>query len=313
MLTGFRPSCKQRWVADMPLPEIPADWPFREDSRHVACRLHLWHVQELGTGPILLLIHGAGGATHSFRNLIPLLTGGYSVIVLDLPGQGFTKLGERGRCGLEAMAQDIAALCEQERWDPYAIIGHSAGAAIALRLMEIRPAKAVIGINAAIGKFEGAAGWVFPILARFLAVTPLVSQMFSKLVGTPRQVKRLLVSTGSHIDAAGQAQYLYLMRQPNHIGGTLAMMSQWDVDALMQSLPHQTNPCLLITGSKDLAVPPDVSERAAAQRPDCRWLNVKGFGHLIHEEAAEAVSQLILSFLEELVSRKSVERGGAPT
>lgn len=297
----------------MPLPEIPADWPFREDSRHVACRLHLWHVQELGTGPILLLIHGAGGATHSFRNLIPLLTGGYSVIVLDLPGQGFTKLGERGRCGLEAMAQDIAALCEQERWDPYAIIGHSAGAAIALRLMEIRPAKAVIGINAAIGKFEGAAGWVFPILARFLAVTPLVSQMFSKLVGTPRQVKRLLESTGSHIDAAGQAQYLYLMRQPNHVGGTLAMMSQWDVDALMQSLPHQTNPCLLITGSKDLAVPPDVSERAAAQRPDCRWLNVKGFGHLIHEEAAEAVSQLILSFLEELVSRKSVERGGAPT
>ncbi|MFZ1661035.1 MAG: alpha/beta fold hydrolase BchO [Paracoccaceae bacterium] len=282
----------------MPPRVIPPDWPYRNASRHIACPPHLWHVQEMGTGPILLLIHGAGGATHSFRNLIPLLTGCYRIIVLDLPGQGFTTLGARSRCGLEAMAQDIAALCKQEHWDPYAVIGHSAGAAIALRLMQIRPAKAAVGINAALGKFEGAAGWVFPILARFLAVTPLVSQMFSKLVGTPRQVKRLLESTGSHIDAAGQAQYLYLMSQPNHLAGTLAMMSQWDVDGLMRSLPQQASPCLLITGSKDLAVPPDVSARVAAQRPDCQWSNVQGFGHLIHEEAAGVVSQLILSFLE---------------
>ena len=118
----------------MRAPDIPSDWPFRAVSRHIACKPHLWHVQEMGTGPTLLLLHGAGGATHSFRHLIPLLTSQYRVIALDLPGQGFTVLGPSARCGLDPMAQDIAALCAQEQWQPQAIIGHSAGAAIALRL-----------------------------------------------------------------------------------------------------------------------------------------------------------------------------------
>lgn len=245
----------------------------------------------------MLLIHGAGGATHSFRHLIPLLARRYRVIALDLPGQGFTSLGARSRCNLNAMAEDIAALCVQQDWLPFAIIGHSAGAAIALRLAEMRPPKAIIGINAALGRFEGAAGWVFPVLARALAVTPLVPQIFSKLAGTQRQVKRLLESTGSQVDAEGEAEYLHLLRQPGHVSATLAMMSQWNIDALMQRLPMQSCPCLLITGSADLAVPPQVSRRAAQQMPNGRWVDIPKFGHLVQEEAPDQVASLICDFL----------------
>ena len=53
---------------------IPTDWPHRATSRRIACPPHLWHAQIAGTGPDLLLLHGAGGATHSWRNLMPLLT-----------------------------------------------------------------------------------------------------------------------------------------------------------------------------------------------------------------------------------------------
>ena len=275
---------------------LPPDWPYRQHSRHIACKPHLWHVQDVGSGPTLLLIHGAGGATHSFRNLIPLLPG-YRVIAIDVSGQGFTVNGAKHRCGLDAIATDIAALSAQEAWHPAAIIGHSAGAAIALRLAELMPTRAIIGINAALGTFEGLQGWLFPAMAKLLALTPLVPQVFSRLAGTPAQVHQLLVSTGSHIDPAGQMQYLHLVRMPSHISATLAMMSQWNLDALMRRLPQQITPCLLITASNDRAVPPATSQRAVVSMPNAQWVDIPGYGHLAHEEAADHVAPLILDFL----------------
>ena len=118
----------------MRAPVIPAFWPYRDASRHIVCKPHLWHVQDIGAGPLVLLLHGAGGATHSFRHLIPLLAQHYRIIALDLPGQGFSVLGARSRCGLDPVSDDIAALIRQEGWQPLAIIGHSAGGAIAQRL-----------------------------------------------------------------------------------------------------------------------------------------------------------------------------------
>ena len=286
----------------MRAPVIPANWPFRAASQHIRHAPHIWHVQIMGadinSGPTLLLLHGAGGASHSFRHLIPLLENDFHLIALDLPGQGFTTLGARSRCGLDSMAEDIAALSATQGWAPAAIIGHSAGAAIALRLAEIVPPKAVIGINAALGGFEGVAGWLFPVMARLLARLPMVPELFSKFAGTPSQVHQLLLSTGSKIDALGEAQYLHLLRQPSHVAATLAMMAQWNLDGLLQRLPKFDLPCLLITADADRAVPAKVSQRAAALMPNARWSDLSGFGHLVHEEAAAEVARLIHDFLQ---------------
>ena len=180
------------------------------------------------------------------------------------------------------------------------MIGHSAGAAVALRLAEMLPTQGVIGINAALGKFDGVAGWLFPVMARLLAATPFVAQVFSRIAGTPSQVRQLLTSTGSHIDAAGEAQYLHLLRMPSHVGATLSMMAQWNLDALMARLPAQPQPCLLITASNDRAVPAAVSQKAVVGMPQARWVDIPRYGHLVHEEAAELVAGLILQELDRL-------------
>jgi len=73
------------WTADLP------NWPLSEHSKQVQSAPHRWHVQDIGpeNAPILLLLHGAGGSTHSFRDLIPLLIADFRIIAVDLPGQGF--------------------------------------------------------------------------------------------------------------------------------------------------------------------------------------------------------------------------------
>ena len=49
------------------------DWPNRDASRFVTDGGVRWHVQVMGEGPVVLLLHGAGAATHSWRDLAPRL------------------------------------------------------------------------------------------------------------------------------------------------------------------------------------------------------------------------------------------------
>ena len=58
----------------------PSHWPHRAHSRQVFCKPHRWHVQEMGQGDLIVLLHGAGGSTHSFRHLMPLLAEHYRVV-----------------------------------------------------------------------------------------------------------------------------------------------------------------------------------------------------------------------------------------
>ena len=288
-----------------------AIWPNAEASRFVACPPHRWHLQEAGTGPTLLLLHGAGGATQSWRHLLPALVRDFHVVAPDLPGQGFTRLGARMRCGIAPMAEDLRRLCEAEGWAPVAIVGHSAGAALALELARRMPVGHVVGINAALGKFEGVAGWLFPLMAKFMALNPLVPPLLARLAGGRDRALELLASTGSRIEPQGVALYQRLMSDKDHIDGTLAMMSQWDIGALLAALPDLDLPVTLLVGTADGTVPASVSERAARRLPNAQMVRFEGLGHLVHEEAADAVADAIRAALgAETARSQAAARAG---
>lgn len=272
----------------------PADWPMADVSRRVECRPHRWHVQEQGEGPTILLLHGAGGATQSWRNLFPLLAQDHRVVAVDLPGQGHTRAGTRGRHGVAATAQDLAILCRQEGWTPDLIVGHSAGAPIALQMVRdgMTLAHGIVGINAALETFKGAAGLFFPLMAKTMAAVPLTARLFAA-TSTEGRVKRLLEGTGSRIDARGQSLYLRLASDTEHVDGTLEMMAQWTLEDLSRDLPLIDTPVLLLTGDNDRAVPPATSIAAAARLPQGRHLSLGPLGHLAHEEDAVSVATAI--------------------
>jgi magnesium chelatase accessory protein len=233
---------------------------------------------------------------------MPLLAEHYRVVALDLPGQGFTQLGARHRSGLEATTEDIAALCTQEGWQPVALIGHSAGGALALRLSQrlLSPrgqAPNVVGINAALDSFKGLAGVLFPVLAKLLAAMPFTAQIFSQSTATPARVSALIRSTGSDIDARGLDGYRRLIGNRDHADATLMMMAQWTLDGLQRELGAITADTLLLAGDKDATVPADVSDKAAAKLPHARVVHLPDLGHLAHEEAPAEIAALILDFL----------------
>lgn len=286
----------------MEWPPSSIDWPHATQSRQVLCKPHKWHVQEMGSGPLLLLLHGAGGGTQSWRHMLPLLAQDYRVIAVDLPGQGFTRMGAQQRAGLAPMAEDITALCKQEGWHPAALIGHSAGAAIALEMARHNTVP-VIGINAALGNFKGLAGLLFPLMAKALAMTPGVARFFTASAARPESVKRLIDGTGSTLSHDEMRWYRALVSDRDHVAATLAMMAQWDLNPLLRALPQHRAPVLLITGDQDRSVPPSTSEEVVRKKPQADLISLKGLGHLAHEEDAAAVLASMRPFLQMHANR----------
>jgi magnesium chelatase accessory protein len=272
------------------------DWPNRSASRFLLAGGLRWHAQVMGSGPTLLLLHGSGAATHSWRDLAPLLASDFRVVAPDLPGHGFTQTPDGAGLSLQGMARAVAALLAALQVEPALIVGHSAGAAIALRLRLGQPAGAaggVVSLNGALRPFPGAAGHIFPALARLLFLNPLAIQMFAWRAGQPGAVERLIKSTGSTIDAAGLDQYGRLLRTTGHIDGALGMMAHWDLVPLQADLPAVPGPVTLVATGRDRAVPPEVAREAQARMPGARLIELPDLGHLAHEEAPERIAAII--------------------
>ncbi len=273
------------------------DWPHADHSHFVDSRPHRWHIQQMGQGPTLLLIHGAGGATHSWRDMMPILAKTHHVVAIDLPGQGFSQLGTRQRCSLTPMAEDIQALCSDQGWQPAAIIGHSAGGAIALQMCLLGVDAKVICFNAALGNFKGLAGFLFPMIAKMLALNPFTASMFSLGASNASSVKRLIEGTGSYLTDEGLGYYQNLIGDRDHVDATLLMMAQWSLDGLRNRFGEIDSDVLLIAADNDRAVPPETSDDAARLLPNAKVTRVPNLGHLAHEEDPDAMTALVLDHI----------------
>ena len=272
-----------------------ADWPNRDASRFVDATGLRWHVQVLGDGPALLLLHGTGSATHSWAALAPLLAKRFTVIAPDLPGHGFTPLPVWSRMSLPGIAQALAGLLAALHVAPQLVVGHSAGAAILARMAldgAIAP-KGIVSLNGALLPLHGLAGLLFSPAAKLLSFNPLVPRLFAWRAGDEAAVRRLIASTGSTLDARGIALYGRLLRNSQHVTGALAMMANWDLRPLERDLPRLKAPVVLVVAGNDKTVPPAEARRASALLPSAETIELPALGHLAHEERPDLVAEIV--------------------
>lgn len=274
-------------------------WPHREASAFVETNGKRWHVQRMGEGPPLLLLHGTGASVHSWRGVMPLLARDFAVTAIDLPRHAFTTGHDAYAMSLPAMSAEVARLLEALDLAPAAIVGHSAGAAIALQLaLAYGYGGPIVGLSAALRPFPGPLAQIYPAIAKALFVNPLVPRLFAGTIDLAGGAERFMWrSTRSRIDAAGMACYRTLLKNPDHAGGGLAMMANWDLPSLRERIGAVTNPILLLHGAKDPAVPLAWAREAAGWLPNARLDVLPGLGHLAHEEAPADTAARIAAFL----------------
>lgn len=275
------------------------DWPHREHSHFVTAGSVHWHVQSLGEGPVILLLHGTAASTHSWAGLMPRLARTFRVIAVDLPGHGFSRTSDRHVSSLIGMAEALDSLMEVLGVSPSILIGHSAGAAIALQMaLEDRAAPdCIISLNGALMPFPGAASFMFPFLARMIHLNPASAHVLAWAARDRGRVRHLIEQTGSYVPESYIDGYATLLSSPRHVGGTLAMMANWDLQGLAARLSDVTCPVHLFVATRDRAIPASQAQLARQKLGASRVTELVGLGHLAHEEDPDHVAQLVMTHL----------------
>ncbi|MEL6828744.1 MAG: alpha/beta fold hydrolase BchO [Pseudomonadota bacterium] len=274
-------------------------WPNREQSAFVRDGPIVWHVQRAGSGPQVLLLHGTAASTHSWSELFPELARRFHVTAVDLPDHGFTRTHGSLKPSLTGVASALSALLAKIDMSPDFLVGHSAGAAIAMQMVleaHVEPER-IISLNGAVVPFEGHASVLFPALAKAIQLNPLAAPAFAWAAKDRKRVARLIAQTGSNVSAEYIDGYARLLRSSNHVAGALAMMANWNLAPLFRNLDRVDRPVHLLVGANDLAVPPKQAEDAANRLSDASLTMLDGVGHLAHEEDARRVATLIVDAL----------------
>ncbi len=268
------------------------------------------HIEAIGDGPALVLIHGWAMHGGIFAPLLARLRDRYTLHLIDLPGHGYSYRDETPLT-LEACVAAIA-----ERTPPAVWIGWSMGGLFALRAAATLPQVRGLAMICATPRFvvdDGADGRPWPH-----AVSPDVFAQFARDLETDYRstLDRFLVL--DTIGAEHGREELRTLRQqlfarcepaPRILQQGLALLESSD---LRDELPQLRVPSLWISGRRDRLVPPSGMRDAAAMAAGSAYLDIAGGGHAPFLGHADQVAQALDDFASPL-SRHSREGGNPAT
>lgn len=276
-------------------------WPGAAISTFVTTQNLTWHVQRsAGTGAQrILLIHGTGSSAHTWRGSAEVLAQSGEVLNFDLPGHGFTETPPMRGMTLKGVRDLTCELLQAQAFEPDIIVGHSAGAAIALALVPklARPPEVIVSLAGALFPYQGASSPFFQMLARMFALNPLIAPIAALRAGQTSGVRRLIRQTGSEIDPLGIDCYRALLGRSGHVSAVLHMMSQWDVRPLADILKSYGGQFIAVEPERDGAIPRGEGMKAAGMARSGAVKHWPSLGHLAHEEDPERLIRLFEEIL----------------
>ena len=287
----------ERFYPGMPWAAHRAVWPHAQHSRFVTAGGIQWHVQSWGQGPCMLLLHGTGSGSFSWRDLLPSLSQHFTVVAPDLPGHAFSSRGPEGALSLPGMSEGLRALMLQLDLTPTVIVGHSAGAAIAAHMVLQHSKMAqstLIGLNPAWLPLPGVASWAFGPAAKLAAINPLSAWATAKIAAKHGYIAEWIARTGSTLDAQGENLYTRVLSDSGHVHGVLSMMAAWQLKPLSGRLHQIKTPVYMAIGSNDQTIPPSLADEVCQRLLQAQKTMQIGKGHLAHEEDPAGTVQQIL-------------------
>ncbi len=232
-----------------------------------------------GKGASIVVLHGWGDTSQSWRAIVEALQDKYDVIVPDLPGFGGTE-PPKEPWGLTDYAQFVRDFVQKLNIRPYAIIGHSNGGAIAIRGLGqgvLQADKLVLLASAGVRGEDRRTG---------LQVVAKIGKAMSRPLPQKTRAKlrsRLYQRAGSDLLVA------------EHLQDTFKRIVRDDVraDAVYLSLPT-----VLIYGELDTATPVRYGVKLQEGIEGSRLKVIPGVGHFLHVEAQPEVITEIQAFLQ---------------
>jgi pimeloyl-ACP methyl ester carboxylesterase len=258
-------------------------------------------LDDRGSGPPLVLIHGLATTRVIWRHVLPRLSDGRRVITLDVPGFGESPPAGEG-FELDEVAKHIAGALERVGLaKPFDLVGHSMGGAVALTLAALDPTairRLVLVAPAGLRPMPSAAARAFGVFAaRAIPVRRLGAPLADFGFG-----RRLLMTPGTadpaSIPPADVRAMLAASRGATRISEALATVASADVRPLLAKLPVHVG---AVWGARDRIVPPGGIHTLEKLRPEAPTATVPNAGHILMVERPHEFAEA----LEDVLGRMS--------
>lgn len=253
------------------------------------------HIETVGQGSALVLIHGWALHGGVFAPLVQRLSASHSLYLVDLPGHGRSREASPAL----VLADVVNEICE--RTPPAVWLGWSLGGLFALRAAALKSNVRGLAMLAATPRFVRGSDWVDAVdasvfeqfgselqqdfrgtLDRFLALDTMGSEHGRAEL---RSLRETLVSHGEPSAEALQ-QGLHLLEHT-------------DLRYLLPGLPV---PSVWLAGRRDRLVPAAGMQAAAALAPRSSFVEIAGGAHAPFIGHADEVANTLTCFLEGLSS-----------
>src|SRR5437588_8548257 len=277
------------------------------------------HVERLGSGPPLILVHGLGSSHVHWMGVAPALARSHRVHIPDLPGFGLTPLG--GRSAELVPSSRLLAAYLGRLQEPAVVVGNSMGALLAL-LVAARERPAAVSRLVLVSPpgprplrtpLERDLFLLFSAYA-WPGLGELTRDLWVRLKGPDGLARNLLEVCCSNPDAVPPEVVeaaRRLARERPHDDEVHAFLaayrSTWTYllngrrfDSLLRAVQA---PALVIHGGRDRLVPPLVSRRVARVRPDWTHLEFEHAGHMPQLDEPDRFVAALEGWLDGLEER----------
>ncbi len=277
-------------------------------------RLYVARAESPGAPPAVF-VHGLGGSSTNWVDLMGHLLGHVDGHAVDLPGHGRSPAPADGRCDLDAHVAAVVQYVEDLDAGPVHLFGNSMGGAISTRIAAQRPdlVRTLTLVSPALPNLRPAKG-SDPKLAMLLVpgLSGVVQRRLERAspADRARAVIEICFADPAVIpphrlaEAVAEAERRQSLPWaiPSLVGSLRGLIRCY-VDRSPRNLWAQAAqvkaPTLLIYGGRDRLVALSTATRAAATFPDSRLVTLDAVGHVAMIEAATVVAEAVLQFLAE--------------
>jgi pimeloyl-ACP methyl ester carboxylesterase len=250
----------------------------------------------IGEGPPLVMVHGTPFSSQVWRRIAPIAARTRRVYYFDLLGYGASEKRDMQDVSLGVQNRLLAALLQHWNIERPDVLAHDFGGATSLRaaLLNGCAYRSLVLVDPV-----SVAPWGSPFVrhvrqheAAFAGVPPYMHQAMldAYLQGAAhRPLSRdvLRIYTQPWTGETGQAAFY---RQ-------IAQMDQRYTDEVQTRYGELTCPVSILWGEEDQWIPVERGVELASLIPRARFTRVPGAGHLMQEDAPEAIVGELLAFL----------------
>jgi pimeloyl-ACP methyl ester carboxylesterase len=259
---------------------------------------------EAGQGPSIILLHGFGGCSYSWRFLAPVLAQDHRVYTIDLKGYGLSDKPKDGKYAVRDQADMVAAFIRSHDLHDVVIMGHSMGGGVTvmtyLKVREDQPArvKSLVLIDSA--GYPQKMPWFI-----WLAKAPVLGSVGGKLVSPRFAAAQVLKKCYYYDDKITEEQintYAYYGSLPGAREAVVQTAKQIvpdDIEALVAQYKTISVPVLVIWGEEDEVVPLAVGKNFKRDIPNSELVILPKCGHMPPEEEPGETTRIIKTFLEK--------------